>query len=170
MSPAEAKVIHESPAVIEELSWRGTADDSVKGILFSFYNGIVKLTGGGDPPGVPDGLSHLLFRKPLGAVAIFFSCCFCWHWFPRSSSGNSRRTTHPSTGHAQQTARDCPHAPASSAHRLLASHSMRSSQAQRMAAWAARWGDRAVSLSPSPGPAPIVLSRPCWRSDCVRQG
>ena len=36
---AEAKTVHEQPAVIQELSWRGEPDDSVKGILFSFYNG-----------------------------------------------------------------------------------------------------------------------------------
>lgn len=39
VNPAEAKTVHEFPAVIQELSWRGKSDDSVKGILFSFYNG-----------------------------------------------------------------------------------------------------------------------------------
>lgn len=39
MAPAAAKVVHESPAVIQELAWRGKSDDSVKGIRFSFYNG-----------------------------------------------------------------------------------------------------------------------------------
>ena len=39
VNPAEAKTIHEHPAVIQELSWRGKSDDSVKEILFSFYNG-----------------------------------------------------------------------------------------------------------------------------------
>ncbi len=46
MKPSEAKVIHQRPAVIQELEWqpRGFAGssaevDSVKGVLFSFYNG-----------------------------------------------------------------------------------------------------------------------------------
>lgn len=38
-TPTDAKTIHEQPAVIQELSWRGEPNDSVKGILFSFYNG-----------------------------------------------------------------------------------------------------------------------------------
>lgn len=39
MTPAEAKVIHQRPAEIQELSWRVEPADSVKGIRFSFYNG-----------------------------------------------------------------------------------------------------------------------------------
>jgi hypothetical protein len=39
MNPGEAKVIHQRPAEIQELSWRGLPADSVKGIVFSFYNG-----------------------------------------------------------------------------------------------------------------------------------
>jgi len=39
MDPAEAKVIHQRPAKIQEFSWRGEPADSVKGILFTFYNG-----------------------------------------------------------------------------------------------------------------------------------
>lgn len=46
MKPAAARTIHQRPAVIQELDWQapisyGSAPrtDSVKGILFSFYNG-----------------------------------------------------------------------------------------------------------------------------------
>lgn len=39
MKPAEAKIIHQRPASIQELSWRAEPGDSVKGIVFSFYNG-----------------------------------------------------------------------------------------------------------------------------------
>jgi hypothetical protein len=40
MEPAEAKVIHQRPGTeIQELSWRAEPADSVKGIVFSFYNG-----------------------------------------------------------------------------------------------------------------------------------
>jgi|SRR5581483_178846 len=46
MKPSEAKTIHERPAVIQELEWQtqiysdpSPRADSVKGILFSFYNG-----------------------------------------------------------------------------------------------------------------------------------
>jgi hypothetical protein len=39
VNPAEAKIVHEYPAVIQELSWRGESHDSVQEILFSFYNG-----------------------------------------------------------------------------------------------------------------------------------
>jgi hypothetical protein len=39
MSPAEAKVIHQRPAEIQELSWRAASGDSVKGIAFRFFNG-----------------------------------------------------------------------------------------------------------------------------------
>lgn len=37
--PEEAKTIHERPALIQELSWRAGSDDSVKEILFRFYDG-----------------------------------------------------------------------------------------------------------------------------------
>jgi hypothetical protein len=39
MKPGEAKVIHERPAAIQELSWRAEPGDSVEEILFGFYNG-----------------------------------------------------------------------------------------------------------------------------------
>ena len=44
MEPADAKLIHQRPALIQELSWRplhplGLAADSVKDVVFSFYNG-----------------------------------------------------------------------------------------------------------------------------------
>ena len=46
MKPSEAKAIHQRPAVIQELEWRAhnflgssSPADSVKDILFSFYNG-----------------------------------------------------------------------------------------------------------------------------------
>jgi len=39
MQPEEAKIIHERPALIQELSWRAGFDDTVKEILFSFYDG-----------------------------------------------------------------------------------------------------------------------------------
>lgn len=39
MAPAEAKVIHQRPAEIQQLSWRAESGDSVKGIAFRFYNG-----------------------------------------------------------------------------------------------------------------------------------
>jgi hypothetical protein len=46
MKPSEARTIHERPAVIQELEWQAQIyagpslrADSVKGILFSFYNG-----------------------------------------------------------------------------------------------------------------------------------
>ena len=46
MEPAEARTIHQRPAVIEELAWRPTRSfapsapaDSVNEVLFSFYNG-----------------------------------------------------------------------------------------------------------------------------------
>jgi hypothetical protein len=39
MKPADAKVIHQRPAAIQELSWRAEPGDSVKGIVFGFYNG-----------------------------------------------------------------------------------------------------------------------------------
>jgi hypothetical protein len=35
----EAKIIHERPALIQELSWRAGSDDTVGKILFSFYDG-----------------------------------------------------------------------------------------------------------------------------------
>ena len=38
VDPSEVKTIHEYPAAIQELSWRGESEDSVRGILFSFYN------------------------------------------------------------------------------------------------------------------------------------
>jgi hypothetical protein len=37
--PEEAKIIHERPALIQELSWRAGSNDTVKEILFSFYDG-----------------------------------------------------------------------------------------------------------------------------------
>jgi hypothetical protein len=37
----DAKVIHERPAVIQELSWRAEPTDSVEEILFTFHNGDV---------------------------------------------------------------------------------------------------------------------------------
>jgi hypothetical protein len=39
MKAADAKLIHLRPAAIQEQSWRGEPGDSVKGILFGFYNG-----------------------------------------------------------------------------------------------------------------------------------
>ena len=46
MKPSDAKVIHQRPAVIQELEWQlrrvpgpSTEKDPVQGILFSFYNG-----------------------------------------------------------------------------------------------------------------------------------
>src|SRR5712692_7654336 len=46
MKPSEARVIHQRPAVIQELEWRGPRSlgsspqaDPVTGVLFSFYNG-----------------------------------------------------------------------------------------------------------------------------------
>ena len=46
MQPSEARVIHQRPAVIQELEWRpprsvgsSPQSDPVKGVLFSFYNG-----------------------------------------------------------------------------------------------------------------------------------
>lgn len=39
MTPAEAKVIHQRPAEIQQLSWRAGPEDSVKGIAFRFLNG-----------------------------------------------------------------------------------------------------------------------------------
>ena len=44
MEPADAKLIHQRPALIQELSWRprhplGLDADSVKDVVFSFYNG-----------------------------------------------------------------------------------------------------------------------------------
>ena len=39
LDPQAAKLIHDRPARIEELSWRSGPEDSVKGILFSFYDG-----------------------------------------------------------------------------------------------------------------------------------
>jgi hypothetical protein len=41
MEPAEAKVIHQRPAVIQELSWRAEPTDSVEQIRFSFHDGEV---------------------------------------------------------------------------------------------------------------------------------
>lgn len=41
MEVAEAKVIHERPALIQQLSWRAEPTDSVEGIVFTFYNGEV---------------------------------------------------------------------------------------------------------------------------------
>jgi hypothetical protein len=37
--PEEAKIIHERPALIQELSWRARSNDTVGNILFSFYDG-----------------------------------------------------------------------------------------------------------------------------------
>src|SRR5690606_5810953 len=39
MTPADATVVHELPAVIEELSWRAPSGDSVKNIKFGFCEG-----------------------------------------------------------------------------------------------------------------------------------
>jgi len=46
MKPAEAKVIHQRPAVIQELEWQprsflgsSAEEDSVEDVRFSFYNG-----------------------------------------------------------------------------------------------------------------------------------
>jgi hypothetical protein len=39
MTPAEAKVIHQRPALIQQLSWRAESGDSVRGISFQFLNG-----------------------------------------------------------------------------------------------------------------------------------
>ena len=39
MTPAEATVIHQRPAEIQELSWRGEPADSVRSIVFSFFDG-----------------------------------------------------------------------------------------------------------------------------------
>jgi len=43
MRPSEARVIHQRPAVIQELEWRlphsAGSTDSVDGVLFTFYNG-----------------------------------------------------------------------------------------------------------------------------------
>lgn len=39
MTPAEAKTIHQRPALIQQLSWRAESGDSVKGISFRFLNG-----------------------------------------------------------------------------------------------------------------------------------
>jgi hypothetical protein len=39
MTPAEAKVIHQRPAEIQQLSWRAESGDSVRGIAFRFLNG-----------------------------------------------------------------------------------------------------------------------------------
>jgi hypothetical protein len=39
MTPDEAKIIHQRPAVIQQLSWRPESGDSVKGISFRFLNG-----------------------------------------------------------------------------------------------------------------------------------
>ena len=38
MQPEEAKIIHERPALIQELSLRADSNDAVKEILFSFYD------------------------------------------------------------------------------------------------------------------------------------
>jgi hypothetical protein len=37
--PEEAKIIHERPALIQELSWRAGSTDTVEKILFRFYDG-----------------------------------------------------------------------------------------------------------------------------------
>jgi hypothetical protein len=37
--PSDATVIHETPAMIKELSWRAPSGDSLKGIKFFFYEG-----------------------------------------------------------------------------------------------------------------------------------
>jgi hypothetical protein len=39
MEAGDAKILHQRPAEIQELSWRGDPADSVKGIAFTFYNG-----------------------------------------------------------------------------------------------------------------------------------
>ncbi len=39
VNPAEAIVIHQRPALIQELSWRTAPGDSVSDIVFGFYNG-----------------------------------------------------------------------------------------------------------------------------------
>jgi hypothetical protein len=39
MKPTDVTVIHERPAMIEELSWRAPSGDSVKNIKFGFYEG-----------------------------------------------------------------------------------------------------------------------------------
>ena len=39
MHPSDATVIHERPAMIQELSWRAPSGDSLKGIKFGFYEG-----------------------------------------------------------------------------------------------------------------------------------
>ena len=39
MQAEDAKIIHERPALIQELSWGAGFDDTVKEILFSFYDG-----------------------------------------------------------------------------------------------------------------------------------
>jgi hypothetical protein len=39
MKPADVTVIHERPAMIEELAWRAPSGDSVKNIKFGFYEG-----------------------------------------------------------------------------------------------------------------------------------
>lgn len=39
MHPSDATVIHERPAMIQELSWRAPSGDSLKGIKFGFYQG-----------------------------------------------------------------------------------------------------------------------------------
>jgi hypothetical protein len=41
VDPGEAKVLHDRPAVIEELSWRAEPTDSVEQIVFTFHNGEV---------------------------------------------------------------------------------------------------------------------------------
>jgi hypothetical protein len=41
IEPAEAKVIHQRPAVIQEMSWRAEPMDSVEQILFTFHDGEV---------------------------------------------------------------------------------------------------------------------------------
>lgn len=39
MKPSEAELVHERPAVLQELSWRAEPTDSVEQVLFSFHNG-----------------------------------------------------------------------------------------------------------------------------------
>jgi hypothetical protein len=39
MTPTDAKIIHQRPAEIQQLSWRAEPGDSVKGIAFRFFNG-----------------------------------------------------------------------------------------------------------------------------------
>ena len=39
MSPQDAAVIHQRPALLQELSWRAPSGDSVKNIKFGFYEG-----------------------------------------------------------------------------------------------------------------------------------